>query len=379
MNADDPARAFRGFIEGALLPRWADRVPHPEGGFHERLDPSLAPIDLGYRRLLSQCRMLFSFAEGGVPGTQPLVIDGFRWAAGRYFEGDRGWRFALGEGGPLPPGTRHLYAHAFALLACWARLRVADSDEARRIARQTLAFIDDRFRTGPPGFAPALDEGLIDLGLPREQNPQMHLFESCVLLYEQTQDVAYARMAREIAGLFLDQFLDRETGSLIEHFRPDGSPDPIRGRLREPGHHFEWAWLIHRWLRLDRDPRAGELDEAADRLIAWALHHGIDPGGIYDQVDVGGEVVQATRRIWPVCEALKALRFHASVRGESAERSALERALWDLLFSRYLRPDQAGWVEVLGGDLRPKTDYLPATTPYHLVMAARELSWLEGS
>lgn len=377
MNPDDPARRFRAFLAESLLPRWADRAVHPVGGFHERLDSALKPIDLGYRRLLSQCRLLFSFAEGGATGTGPLVIDGFRWVVDHYFEGDRGWRFALGGNAPLPSETRQLYAQAFALLACWARLRAGPSDEARQVARQTLAFLHDRFRTGPPGFATAIDDRLNDLGLPRQQNPHMHLFESCVLMHEITNDGSYAEFAQEIAALFLDWFFDRETGSLIEHFQPDGSPDPVRGRLREPGHHFEWAWLIHRWLRLADDPRADELNEAADRLVAWALRYGIDSAGMPDELDLAGNRVQETRRIWPVCEAVKALRFHARGRGESVERSARERALWDLLLTRYLRPDQAGWVEVLGRDLRPTTDYLPATTPYHLVMAARELAWLE--
>lgn len=376
----EPARTFRRFLAESLLPRWADRVVHPEGGFHERLDANHAPIDLGYRRLLSQCRALFSLAEGGAAGVEPLVIDGFRWTVDRYFEGDRGWRFALGENGPLPASTRHLYAHAFALLACWSRLRLGESAEASQVARQTLAFIQDRFRTGPPGFAAAIDDRFHDLGLPWEQNPHMHLFESCLLLFDQTGEEIYAETAREILGLFQDRFFDSETGSLIEHFRPDGSTDPVRGRLREPGHHFEWAWLIERWLRLTDDPSAAALNAAVDRLIDWAVRRGIDSAGILDQVDVDGRVVQATRRIWPVCEAVKALRFHDDSRGGAVDWSAPERALWDLLSARYLRWDAVavGWFEVLGPDLRPTIDYLPSTTPYHLVMAARELAWLEA-
>ena len=108
----------------------------------------------------------------------------------------------------------------------------------------------------------------------------MHLFEACIDLYASTSDSKYVTLGAEIADLLLDKFIDRTTGTLTEFFDRDWKPDHIRGHIVEPGHHFEWVWLIHRWLRLVprkmHGPRREELRQAASGLLRWAIDKGID-------------------------------------------------------------------------------------------------------
>ena len=43
-------------------------------------------------------------------------------------------------------------------------------------------------------------------------------------------------------------FIDAHNGALHEFFDADWNPAPgIEGRIVEPGHQFEWAWLLLRW------------------------------------------------------------------------------------------------------------------------------------
>ena len=57
------------------------------------------------------------------------------------------------------------------------------------------------------------------------------------------------------------------TGALREFFAADWSPAPgIDGRIAEPGHHYEWAFLLARWAALT----GRERPQAVDRLIAFA-------------------------------------------------------------------------------------------------------------
>ena len=66
-------------------------------------------------------------------------------------------------------------------------------------------------------------------------------------------------MADEIVALCLDRFIDRDTAALREFFASDWTPvSGVQGEVVEPGHHYEWAFLLDRWAKLTgRDRPAG--------------------------------------------------------------------------------------------------------------------------
>jgi mannose/cellobiose epimerase-like protein (N-acyl-D-glucosamine 2-epimerase family) len=58
-------------------------------------------------------------------------------------------------------------------------------------------------------------------------------------------------MADEIAELALSKFIDPKSGGLREYYDGDWNAAPgVDGRIVEPGHQFEWAWLLLRWGQL---------------------------------------------------------------------------------------------------------------------------------
>src|SRR3546814_14289476 len=89
----------------------------------------------------------------------------------------------------------------------------------------------------------------------------MHLLEACLALHEATKETAYLDRAGLLLDLFRDRFL--VTGSLREFFTDDLRPAPgDAGRIVEPGHHFEWVWLLHRYGLVTGDQRfLGERSE----------------------------------------------------------------------------------------------------------------------
>ena len=78
-----------------------------------------------------------------------------------------------------------------------------------------------------------------------------------------------------------------------------------------------------------------------------------------------------TKRIWPVCEAIKAYAARWRVTGAAGDLAKMRDWL-DFLCRCYLRP--AGcWTETLQRDLTPAPGDMPGTTPYHLLMMAAEV------
>ena len=78
-----------------------------------------------------------------------------------------------------------------------------------------------------------------------EQDPHMHFLEAMLLLYEVTGEARFANEARMVLKLFADHIHQPNSAVLLEDFDLDWqSPtDPLH-RVVEPGHHFEWLWLL---------------------------------------------------------------------------------------------------------------------------------------
>src|SRR5690606_8407057 len=140
-----------------------------------------------------------------------------------------------------------------------------------------------------------------DAGHPHQANAHMHLLEACLAWEALEPGAAWTGMADEIVSLARRWFIDREAGFLREFFEPDWSPATGEaGRLVEPGHQFEWAWLLTRWGRARGDAWALE---AATRLYAHG-QRGVDParGVAIDELDDALEVRSARARLWPQTE-----------------------------------------------------------------------------
>jgi hypothetical protein len=102
----------------------------------------------------------------------------------------------------------------------------------------------------------------------------MHLLESALAWSALDDDPGWRRMADGLVTLCLEKMIEPASGALREFFAADWTPAPeTAGRICEPGHHYEWAFLLDRWATLtDR-----KKPEAVGRLIAFADAHGIDP------------------------------------------------------------------------------------------------------
>ncbi|MHA4875565.1 AGE family epimerase/isomerase, partial [Enterococcus faecium] len=74
----------------------------------------------------------------------------------------------------------------------------------------------------------------------------------------------------------------------------------LRPSAIEPGHQFEWAWLLHQAGRLV----GADVAAPARRLYDFATRHGALP--VIDAVGEDGAARQASTRLWPQTEAIKA-------------------------------------------------------------------------
>ena len=323
------------------------------------------------RRVRVQARQTLVYARAGRMGWQgpwrEAVEAGAEALIQRGLRGDGGTRHLLNERGEPADDRRDFYDHAFVVLGL-SEAALALGDRANLVAGASrLADWTEANWAHPEG---GLHEGDITPTPPRRQNPHMHWFEAMLALYEAGGERAHLDRATTMARLFERKFFNVRFAALPEYFddawRPltDGS-----GRIVEPGHEFEWSWLLHRWNALG----GGDLREIAEQLRVNGELYGINArGDVHDDIHIDGRPRTLTTRLWPHTERVKAniVRFERA-RDPNAAASAVEA--FDRLMSHCDGAHPGMW-----RDHRTEAGALVeqpalASSFYHVMMAIFEL------
>ena len=364
------------YLAEDLLPLWHERgVDRERGGFYDRLTLALAPWPDPQKRLLTQARQLWVFSHvarlGGPEFCLSAARHGYQFLL-KYRDPQRGgwYRTATADGEPADR-RKDTYDHAFVLLALAEYGRATGETAPLEEAGETLELMQEHlWDPEAGGFFEAAEEDWTPQRGGRRQNPHMHLLEAALALHSATSEGVYLELARDLVSLFRQRFFDRRSGILAERFDAAwGRAQGEDGELVEPGHQFEWVWLLH--AAAEADPSL-QLEGAPQRLFRFAQTHGVDAetGGVYDAIDRDGRVLLETKRLWPQTEYVQARAARLRTGSGSGERQALRDALAHC-FDRYARPE-GGWHERLDREGRVISEELRASSVYHIVQALTE-------
>jgi mannose-6-phosphate isomerase len=359
-------RAYLDWLTGSALPVWAERgFDAAAGRFRERLDSTGNPVKVPHRAMV-QARQIFVFAHAAEQGWSP---EGGRLAEIamasllRDFAEDAGTQTSCAFS--IDPDTRTIvspvrdaYAHAFVLFSIAVLYRLNGDARLLHTADRIVRFTEQEL--GDPTHG-----GLFDaLPAPAEkrQNPHMHLLEACLFLERAAPGRGYLERAAHLIALFKRHFF--HDGLLLEYFAPDWSV-PAGRAAWEPGHHFEWVWLLGDYAALTGEDQTPWMDA----LYTNATAHGIAADGlIVDDLAPDRTIRKPSHRVWPHTEAIKAAATRHAAGDPAAHGLADDMAT--ALMTHFLdRPFAGGWIDHIAADGAPLVDYVPASTLYHLVLA----------
>jgi mannose-6-phosphate isomerase len=225
--------------------------------------------------------------------------------------------------------------------------------------------------------------------LPLKSNPHMHLLEAALEWTKAARGATqrpWIELARELVRLCLTYFRDASTGAIREYFDYRWQAMPGEdGRILEPGHQFEWAWLLMQW---SESPHSTQAERAACMGAARSLIEigetwGVDAsrGVAINELWDDMTAKDCAAKLWPQTERLKAwcamLEHADSV--PAAARATRRVAAAAAGLAKYLRTDVPGlWYETCLPDGTFPAEPCKASSFYHVAAAIEALRHTAG-
>ncbi len=324
---------------------------------YEALDAEHQPLAPQRYRAMACARQLYVFSSliGQVPAAQERAAALFRSLQQHFHDAEHGgWFYSIDPHGAPLDQRKDLYTHAFILFACahyWDKVREPLVESVLNAALEVIA---QRFATGDGLYEASLDRDWSSLDSGPLQNPLMHLAEAFLATLSVRKDIAVQRALVELCTAMQKRFIDPQQSVLME--KPLGAVD----NWFEPGHQFEWYFLLESSPLL----RDSTLHASLERAFTLTEQLGVDQqtGAVVAMLDLDGSAKDATQRIWAQAEYLRALTLRPN------SEASVQRQL-QALQQRFLHA--GGWYECRDEHGEVSRKDMPSTTPYHLATCYR--------
>ena len=350
-------RDLKAWLRDTTFPLWAEKgIDGVGGGFYELLDANAEPLPVD-RRFRVAARQTYAFIAAGQIGWngpwRDIAASGFRALLSGYRRPDGLFRRTIHHDGTVSDDTALFYDQATMLfLLAHAQAEFEAEFGTRRITGEIIAELERSRRTGSGGF-------IETDARPWQSNAHMHFLEAMLAWRAIDDNPQWARLADETASLALDRFINPRTGLLHEVFAGGWAPAPgIDGRYVDPGHQFEWAFLLNGWA-----PRDSRTQTAVQKLYANAVKQidtarNLAPFALLDD----GSMHEPVARFWAQAEWLRAAITFGDAAQEKQAMAAVERYLD--------KPKPGLWLDRIDASNRLIEEPVTASTLYHIIGAA---------
>jgi mannose/cellobiose epimerase-like protein (N-acyl-D-glucosamine 2-epimerase family) len=372
-TAQNLSQKSLSWLKQDVFPLWMKNgIDLESGSFVEALSMEGEALSSS-RRALVQSRQIYSFVtaakieiiERGL--AEKIVYAGIESFTKNYIQESGACIHSVDIKGSPDNTDLDLYTQAFALFAYANAFEITHHQKYKDQALKLL----DYLRT----HRKALGGGYTEIKGGKtfyQSNPHMHLFEAALAWATVDSATEWEELSSELYHLCMNKFIDAETGNLCEHFDEGWKPQRVDGNfIFEPGHHFEWAWL----LSIYQDFFHTNTKDACLSLYEKATHYGVnDKHFVVDEVWSNGVVKKSSSRFWPQCERIKAacrLGSDFQTINKNLFATHADQGL-EVLFSYFQTPIKGLWQDVLLENGEFSKQDPKGSSLYHIINALDE-------
>jgi mannose/cellobiose epimerase-like protein (N-acyl-D-glucosamine 2-epimerase family) len=374
--------SLNGLVDGfsqrmrkTVLPFWASQGFDSEAAlFGERTDLNGKLVRDVPHRAMVQARQIYVYSDaertGENPGHGERAIQSLENLLSRFSDENdlrKGLAFSVSVDGAIISFDRDAYTHAFVLFALASAIRLTRDTRLLRAIESLVKFVDEHLTDGEAG---GLFSRYPSAEIFKRQNPTMHMLEAYLALHEALPSGQFLDRATAIVRLFRERLFQSDLGAIFEIYQANWSSERRTPDLYfEPGHQFEWAWLLNKYDELS----GSDHSYFCDRLWETACtSQSTFPFLCPDEVAIDPTLSKRTSRLWPHTEGIRAAVCQYEP-GNPDAKVVLERQLRSLDRFFLGRPFPAGWTDRVDAQGQPVSEMVPASTLYHLYTALREL------
>jgi mannose/cellobiose epimerase-like protein (N-acyl-D-glucosamine 2-epimerase family) len=369
----DDARSWRNELRHKIMPYWYDTAQDLERGGYLLADSMNGRGEAQEKQLVSQTRMIWTFAHVHRLGLGDAKRDwleaaaqGYRFLQAHFLDPAHGgyyWKTDL-AGKPIHD-AKFLYGQSFVIYALVEYHRASGDAEPLHQALTLYRLLQRKLHdTSHGGWLEHTEANWLPLkpGDPRNEvevvglksaNAHLHWMEALTELYEVSRDPDVRASLAESLDLNARFFYPLDAGQSCFHRQPNWEPvtDPQSAGLSY-GHNVEFAWLMIRAEQvLGRPPSWNHFYAHVDH----ALDHGYDHqlGGLYNR-GFENQPASDQRKIWWVqAEMLAALTDSLAHQNNPRHERAL-RQLINFIRTHQVDPRDGVWLDTVRADGRPE-------------------------
>ena len=345
---------YRDDLTEHILPFWLKHgLDRKHGGIYTCLDREGKLMDTT-KSVWFQGRFAFiaSFAYNQIE-RRPEWLEAARltieFIERHCFDSDGRMYFEVTEEGLPLRKRRYVFSETFAAIA-FSEYALATGDKAYA-AKALGLFRDIQYFLSTPGFLPAkYTEHLKAEG----HSIVMILINTASRIREAIQDPLLDEQIERSIRTLETHFIHPEYKALLEMVGPNGEfIDTLQGRLINPGHCIETAWLLLE----EAKARGGDkhLVELGCKILDWSWAWGWDEqyGGIINFRDCKGfpsqDYAQDMKFWWPQTEAIIATLYAYQMTGEERYLQ-LHQRISDWTYAHFPDPTYGEWYGYLHRD-----------------------------
>jgi cellobiose epimerase len=378
-------------LKDNILAFWMKHtVDEQRGGFHGEIGNDLTVFPEAERSLVLNTRILWTYAAAyrmyKDEAYLAMAERAFDYLTSHFVDREYGGLYWMVDASGQPASTKkQVYGQAFAIYAMTEYYRATGREEAFERAAQLYRLLE-KYSYDPKykGYIEALSrewketEDLSlsgkDLNEKKSMNTHLHVLEAYTNLFRVWKSDELRSSLKELIEVSIRHIVDPRTAHFILFFDEAWN---VKSHEVSYGHDIEGSWLLLEAAEVLGDAALlEEVKRVAVRMAEATLKEGIDrDGGIFNEADAEGKLIDKNKDWWPQAEAVVGFYNAYQMTGEERYLTAAQNT-WRYIEEFIVDKTNGEWfwgATPEGKPIQGRTKVNAWKCPYHNSRACFEM------